>query len=278
MKNSSEMRKRSFRIELTYRGDGFSGWQIQRDKRTVQGVLMEKLLKLFENKPSVLAAGRTDAGVHALHQVIRVRGQTSLEPLSIKKALNGMLPPEIRVINVEEVDEGFHPLKVKGKIYGYFIYTGELLPPFLIPYFYHLRKKPDFHLLSLCAEAVKGRRDFSAFMNMGSSVRNTVREVFLSEWLKEGNFFIYIIGADGFLKQMVRILTGTMIDVASGRMRYEEFKELLEGGERKRAGRTAPPHALFLLRVFYEDSPLEWWEKKREEFLNLLKFLELLYL
>ncbi len=271
------MKVKIFKARISYSGKDFYGWQIQPGRRTVQGVLLEALSKLFKGKVSVISAGRTDTGVHALNQVIRIKGETSLESSTLKRALNSILPPDIRVLDVEIVDKDFHPLRTRGKVYGYLIYKGEVLSPFLSPYFYHIKSDLDYECLSRCAEILKGTHDFSAFRNTGSNVKTTERNVFISEWLKEGDFLFYVIGADGFLKQMVRIIVGTMLDLARGKMNMETFEKLLKGERREKAGKTALPHFLFLIKVFYDEDPLEWWNEERNKLRAFLKILNELF-
>jgi len=267
------MSEKIFKVRISYTGKNFSGWQVQPEKRTVQGVLMDALSRLFKGRVKVMAAGRTDTGVHALNQVIRIKGETSLEPSVLKKALNSILPSDIRVLEVEMMEKVFNPLKNRGKIYAYFIYTGDVISPFLSPYFYHIKRELDYEILSKSAEILKGTHDFSAFRNRGSNVKNTKRNVFISEWLRAGNFWAYVIGADGFLKQMVRVIVGTMLDLSMGKIDISHFKNLLKGEKREMAGRTAPPHALFLWKVFFEEEPVKWWEEKRVRFVEFLGLL-----
>jgi len=273
----SEMKEKIFKARISYVGKGFSGWQVQPQKRTVQGVLIEALSKLFKGKVSVVSAGRTDTGVHALNQVIRIKGETSLEPSSLKKALNSILPEDIRILEIEPADKNFHPIRNRGKVYAYFIYTGDAISPFLSPYFYHIRRNLNYEILSKSAEILRGAHDFSAFRNRGSNVKNTTRNVFISEWLRAGNFWVYVIGADGFLKQMVRIIVGTMLDVSRGKIDYQFLETLLRGEKRESAGKTAPPHALFLLKVFYEEDPIKWWEEEKIKFLKIFESLNELF-
>jgi tRNA pseudouridine38-40 synthase len=269
-----EMNEKTFKARISYTGEKFSGWQVQPEKRTVQGVLLEVLSKLFKGKVKVIAAGRTDTGVHALNQIIKIRGETSLDPSVLKKALNSLLPRDIRVLEIEAVDKSFNPLRNRGKIYAYFIYTGEIISPFLSSYFYHLKRSLDYEILSLSAEIVKGIHDFSAFRNRGSNVKGTKRNVFISEWLRSGDFWVYVIGADGFLKQMVRVIVGTMLDLSMGKIDISYFENLLRGEKRERAGKTAPPHGLFLLKVFYEEDPIKWWEERKVKFMEFLELLK----
>jgi tRNA pseudouridine38-40 synthase len=267
------MKEKIFKARVSYTGKDFFGWQVQPGKRTVQGVLTEALSRLFKGKVRVMAAGRTDTGVHALSQVIGIKGETSLEPSSLKKALNSILPEDIRVLEIEMVDKKFHPIKSRGKIYAYFIYTGEVISPFLSSYFYHIKGDLDYETLSSSAEILKGIHDFSAFRNRGSNVKSTKRNVFISEWLRSGDLWVYVIGADGFLKQMVRVIVGTMLDLSRGKIDISYFENLLRGEKRERAGKTAPPHALFLLRVFYEEDPVKWWEEEKPKFLQFIEIL-----
>lgn len=262
-------------IELTYRGEEFQGWQIQKNALTVQGILKDTLERICGGKVSVKGAGRTDAGVHALQQFALIKGEIKHLPETLIRALNGNLPDSIRVINIREVDEQFDPLKsAKAKVYTYLMWKGETFPPFLKGLAFHLKYRVDEDIMERCAKLINGERDFASFMNRGSSVKNTVRKVFFSEFISTEKFLLYAICANGFLKQMVRTLVGTMIDAGRGKIDVETFQNLFTKPDRKKAGKTAPPHGLYLTRIFYDGSPIEWWRQNKNVIYELLKSLE----
>lgn len=266
---------RNLLLELTYRGDQFSGWQIQRNTVTVQGVLKETLERICGKSISIKGASRTDTGVHAIQQFAVVKGEITHTPDTLMKALNGNLPESIRILSIREVDNNFDPLKsAKAKVYIYFLWKGTTMPPLLKGMVFHLKHRVDERIMMRCARLITGEKDFASFMNKGGSAKTTVRKVFFSEWLSTEKFLAYSICANGFLKQMVRILVGTMIDVGRGKISEDAFRNLFEKQSRNKAGKTAPPYGLYLTKIFYKGSPNWWWRKERKELIEFMKKLE----
>jgi tRNA pseudouridine38-40 synthase len=221
----------------------------------VQG-LLEAALAPFEGGPvSVQGAGRTDAGVHAIAQVASVRLTAAHPAAAIQRGLNAVLPPSVRVLLVEDAPPGFHArFDSSGKVYEYRIVNAPLLPPFLARYAWHVPQPLDLAAMRQGAGALLGRHDFAAFQGRGGPIRSTVRTLESIDWRGGPGAdppLVVTLTSDGFLRHMVRNIVGTLVDVGAGRWPAAAMAEILASGDRVRAGRTAPPQGLFLLRVRY---------------------------
>jgi tRNA pseudouridine38-40 synthase len=259
--------KRTLKLTVQYDGTELVGWQRQSKGTSVQG-LLEEALAAFEGEPvTVHGAGRTDAGVHALAQVASVSLTTTHGTHAIQRGLNAALPPSVRVVSVEEARPGFHArFDASGKVYEYRIVNAPWLSPFLARYAWHVPQPLDVDAMRDAAGSLVGRHDFAAFQGTRSSVRNTIRTVESIEWRVGASPpvlagaagpaggdapLVLTLTADGFLRHMVRIVVGTLVDVGMGRWPAGSVEEMLASGDRVRAGRTAPAHGLFLVRVRY---------------------------
>lgn len=252
MKNEAAPTRRKYRAIVQYVGTRYSGWQIQPNVRTVQGVLRETLSRLAGRPVTVVGASRTDSGVHALGQVVHFFFPQKESIPDLRRALNALLPRDIRVMRLGEVDAGFHAQKhALKKRYEYRIFTGEVVPPFLHARVCHLSASLDFEAMGEAATMLRGRHDFSSFAAAASRVRSHTRTVFLSEFHRRGHSLTYRVEADGFLHHMVRNFAGTLIEVGLGKRRAGDFPALLEARDRKQAGPTAPPEGLYLVRIWY---------------------------
>lgn len=246
---------RNLKLTLAYDGTEFVGWQRQAAGVSIQG-LLEDALKPFEGEPvTVHGAGRTDAGVHALAQVASVRLTATIEPATLARALNAVLPAAVRVLDVEEVPDDFHArFSATGKTYEYRIVNAPFVSPFLYRYVWHIGPRLDVAAMGAAAEPLRGRHDFSAFQGAGSDVHTSERTVHRIEW--DGDSapdrpLVFRIAGDGFLRHMVRNVVGTLVEVGLGRWPAAAVTEILASRDRSRAGTTAPPHGLFLVRVLY---------------------------
>lgn len=243
---------RTIKITLAYDGTRFVGWQRQAGGASIQGLLEEALTRLEGAPIAVHGAGRTDAGVHAEGQVASARIGFRHECATVLRALNAMLPPDIRVGAVEDAAEGFHArFSARRKAYRYRIANVPVANPFARGYAWHIPEPLDAAAMQEAAAALIGRHDFAAFQSSGSTVATTVRTIDRSDVLRLGPELHYQVAGDGFLRHMVRAIVGTLVEVGRGARRPADVAALLDGGTRAGAGPTAPAHGLTLVAVEY---------------------------
>ena len=247
------------KLTIAYDGSGFVGWQRQLTGPSVQQVIEDALLPLDASGPIVTAAGRTDAGVHALAQVVSVSLQRDMATDAVVRAMNMRLPPSVRVLAAETVEPGFHArFCAVAKTYRYRLWNAEVLSPFERPYVWHVPGPPlDVHAMSDAATRLVGTHDFAAFQAMGSDVETTVRTVFASSVSARDKplrdpLITYEVRGDGFLRHMVRAIVGTLVEIGRGRQSPAWVDEVLASCAREMAGRTAPAAGLFLVGVDYD--------------------------
>jgi tRNA pseudouridine38-40 synthase len=248
-----QRRVRTLKLVVEYDGSDYLGWQVQPRGPTIQGVLEEKIALLTGQRTPVTASGRTDAGVHALNQVAHLRTESQLEVGSFQKALNRLLPPDILIKKIEEVEEGFHARKdARSKLYVYRILNRPLRSPFHRTTAWHIPQNLDLPEMKRATEHLLGEHDFSAFRSVGSPTRTAVRRVLRAEWMRGRDGVLrFEIEATGFLKQMVRAIVGTLVEVGKGKKSATEFQGIMESKDRKKAGPTAPARGLFLKEIRY---------------------------
>ncbi|MEI8371880.1 MAG: tRNA pseudouridine(38-40) synthase TruA [Planctomycetota bacterium] len=248
---------RTIKLTLAYDGTDFAGWQIQPGSRTVQATLEETIGKITSVRPSTLASGRTDAGVHALGQVVSFRTESRLSAEVLQRALNAKLPRSMAVLDAADVHDGFQVIRdALRKRYRYVIYNGPIRDIFSLRYAWHYaRGQLDADAMQRAAVSLVGTHDFSSFETSGSPRKTSIRTVhdLRIERGRGGQEHLVTleIEADGFLYNMVRTIVGTLVDV--GRGARPEFwpGEVLKAMDRRRAGQTAPPQGLFLVNVEY---------------------------
>ncbi len=239
-------------LKIAYKGTNFCGWQVQPEKPTVQAIVQNAIEEAFSAKVSLTGCSRTDSGVHARGFVALASGDIPEMPFdSIPLAINTKLPEGIVVLKALKAPENFHPrYDAIGKEYVYYIRNSRLRNPFSDDTEWLFPKHIDETLAnSICQEFV-GKRDFKAFMAAGSKITDTVREIKYFNAKREGDTVIFTVAADGFLYNMVRIMVGTVAEIASGG-KSKPIEEIIKSGERANAGITAPAKGLFLNRVFY---------------------------
>ena len=243
---------RNIKLTIEYDGTNFSGWQIQKDKRTIEEELETALAKILKEEVKVIGSGRTDAGVHAMGQVANFKTDKTIKPEELQAALNTMLPYDIVVLNVEDVDESFNArISAKAKHYRYVINNAKFPSALNANREYHYKYFLDTEAMQLAANDLKGKHDFKAFMAAGSTVKDTEREIYDIQVARLGNRVIIDVVGNGFLYNMVRIIAGTLIDVGSGKLDICVIKNMIETGDRNLGGRTVAPEGLFLVNVAY---------------------------
>ena len=249
---------RNLKLILAYDGSEFSGWQVQPDITTVQGTLASAIGRLTGENVLPQGSGRTDAGVHALAQVVTFVTESSVPTENFVKALNDLLPASIRVLSVEEMPAAFHARhSTKAKTYRYRIYRGPICPPFLARYVWHYPYPLDEEAMARGAGLVVGEKDFTSFAAVDpergkdGEVVSNVRTIFRSDWSRDGEEFVYTVRGSGFLHHMVRNLVGTFILVGRGTLETEDMTRILAAKDRSAAGATAPGAGLYLVSVEY---------------------------
>jgi tRNA pseudouridine38-40 synthase len=259
------------KLTLSYDGSTYAGWQRQSNGRSIQGLIEEALSRIDGAPVMVAGAGRTDAGVHALGQVASARVATTLDSARLKRALNAILPPDVRVVSVDDASEQFHArFSASGKTYEYWIWQGDVLPPLLRTSCWHIPRALDVAAMDAAARLLEGRHDFRAFQGARSGVKTSVRTIWSarvaagtarSAWVASpfdsacedtgGHPVVVRLEADGFLRHMVRAVVGTLVEVGDHRREISSIPALLDRADRREAGPTAPPHGLVLVRVDY---------------------------
>lgn len=260
-------------MELCYDGSRYSGWQgqpEQREVRTIQGELERAIREVTGEQVTVVASGRTDAGVHALYQVASFYVVTRLSAEILRRAVNASLPHAIQIYRMREVWPGFHPIRdVVRKRYRYLLSDTKPFVPFWSNYVWQVLKPVDVGRMAEAGAYLLGRHDFAAFQTVGSPRKTTVRTVFdlavriedcpfpgpLPAGLPRPRLISVEVEADGFLYNMVRAIAGTLVAIGQSRKGFESaerMKAILESGDRSQAGPTAPAHGLFMVKVEYD--------------------------
>jgi len=248
-------------LKIKYLGTDFCGYQVQKERRTVQGELNRAAKELFSYDCDITGCSRTDSGVHANCFCVTVakKGEndieTDIDVSKIPRAMSAHLPDDIAVVSASLVDSDFHPrYDVKYKEYIYRIYNGNVRDPFEMGRSLYVPQTLDgeaVERMNRAAAHFVGKKDFSAFMAQGSTVESTVRNVIYAEVSREGDIITFKVAADGFLYNMVRIMAGTLISVGLGRTDESEIPEIISSCNRERAGMTAAAHGLYLNKVIY---------------------------
>ncbi|HOE17944.1 MAG TPA: tRNA pseudouridine(38-40) synthase TruA [Syntrophorhabdaceae bacterium] len=243
---------RNIALVIEYDGSDYHGWQCQPNGITVEEVLRGAVARILDHDVKVYAGGRTDAGVHALGQVVNFHTAKDIPLESLKKGLNSMLPEDIGVKAALEVDQSFHArYSARSKVYSYTIANAPFHSPFHFRYSWHIPYAIDSRAMDEAIKSIKGEHDFSAFKKRDEIYRSTVRNVLLAGVKKRGEFVYIIIEAMGFLRYMIRNIVGTLVLVGKGKLQREDFVAILESKDRVNAGPTAPAKGLFLRRIRY---------------------------
>ena len=239
-------------LTISYDGTNYSGWQKQKNAMTVQGKFDKACSTLFKTDVESIGASRTDAGVHALGQRAVIDVDTSIPAEKIPLALNPLLPDDIVVTHAEEVGADFNPrFKALKKTYEYSIYNAPFRNPLYRNYSEYVRYELDLDSMRTACEAFVGEHDFRAFCASGNSSKTTVRTIYSLDVEKDGDFIKIRVTGNGFLYNMVRIIAGTLIYVGEGRIAPDNLPEIIASGDRRKAGKTAGPSGLVLVKIMY---------------------------
>jgi tRNA pseudouridine38-40 synthase len=247
---------RRIRLKVSYDGTAYAGWQVQPDQRTIQGEMERVLAEIEGRMVKVIGSGRTDAGVHAMEQVAAFDLENPIPAENLRRAVNRLLPRDIRVFDVRETHPDFHPRHhATAKTYRYTIWRAEICPPMRRLYVAHFPYPLDEAAMVRIAPLFEGRHDFSAFAaadEKDALGHSKVRTVFSSSIRREGEELVYSVRGSGFLKHMVRMMVGTLVEVGKGNVDEPEFLARLEPGFAGKAGRAMPASGLCLISVEYE--------------------------
>jgi tRNA pseudouridine38-40 synthase len=247
-----------FKLIIAYDGTGYSGWQVQPNGVTIQQLLEEAWHEVTGESVRIMASGRTDAGVHAEGQVCSVESATSLDCLTLERALNASCPDNISILQVDFADAGFHAIRdAVQKTYRYQIQFGRIRDPLQCQWRWFIPSLVDVAGLEQAARLLEGEHDFASFQASGSDRKTTIRNVSqirVNQWQRSVFGYLDIeVTANGFLYNMVRNIVGTLVAVGQGKRQPEWVLQVLEQKDRTFAGPTAPAHGLFLVRVDYHE-------------------------
>ena len=243
---------RNYKFEIAYDGSRYFGWERQPDQQTIQGKIEDVLSRMCDAKVELIGAGRTDAGVHARAMIANAHMETGLSTEEIRDYMNHYLPDDISVIEVREASERFHArYNALGKLYTYTCYVGKTKPVFNRKYVTVLEGVPDVEKMRQAAEYLTGTHDFKSFCANPRMKKSTVRCVDRIEIMLRKDWLTLSFHGNGFLQNMVRIMTGTLLEVGFGRMEPERVGEILEMKDRKEAGPTIAARGLCLMKVDY---------------------------
>lgn len=245
---------RNIKITMEYDGSRYNGWQkLGNTENTIQSKLEKVLSKMTNEKIEIVASGRTDAGVHALEQVVNFKTRTNMTTKEIRSYCNQYLPNDIVVKIAEEVTDKFHArYNAKAKKYLYRIRIGAIPTVFDRKYTYYVPNYLDIEAMKKASKLFLGEHDFKAFSSVKSKKKSTVREIFDIDITKEEKEIHIMLHGKGFLHNMARIMVGTLIEIGEGKREPSSIKDIFESKVRENAGVTAPAQGLFLYQVFYD--------------------------
>ena len=244
---------RNIRLTIEYDGKDFNGWQKQPNKLNIQGEIEKAIFNIMHEEVDLIGSGRTDAGVHSLGQVANFKVNSDFPIEKIPIALNSQLKNSIVIKKAEEVDERFHSrYNAKNKTYRYIINNSRTGTAIYRNLEYCYPIELDVEKMKEAAKYFVGEHDFKAFKSSGTSGKNSVRTIYNAQVRKEGERIFIELTGNGFLYNMVRIISGTLLDVGLGKIKPEDIKEIIEKKDRQNAGKTLPAHGLYLVKVEYK--------------------------
>ena len=244
---------RNIRLTIEYDGKNFNGWQKQPNKLNIQGNLEKVISDLTKEEIEIIGSGRTDAGVHALGQVANFKTNSNIPIEKFAIAINSRIKQSIRIKKAEEVDERFHSrYNCKRKTYRYIINTSETGSAIYRNLEYNIKMQLDVKKMQEAVKFFIGEHDFSAFKSSGTSSKSSVRTIYNAKVEQDGERIIIELTGNGFLYNMVRIISGTLVEVGLNKIKPEDITKIIESKNRQNAGKTLPPCGLYLVSVEYE--------------------------
>ena len=243
---------RNIMLKIEYDGKDFNGWQKQPTKLNIQGEIERAIKDITGEEVDLIASGRTDAGVHSLGQVANFKTNSNIPVEKFPIALNTKLKRSIRILEAKEVEERFHSrYNCKKKTYRYIINNSENGTAIYRDLEYNFSQKLDVEKMNQAVKKFIGEHDFKGFKASGTSSKSSVRIIYEAKVYKEGERIIIELTGNGFLYNMVRIISGTLVDVGIDKIKVEDIEDIINSGERERAGKTLPPQGLYLVKVEY---------------------------
>ena len=243
---------RNIKLIIEYMGKSFNGWQKQPDKLNIQGEIEEAIYEITGERVNLIASGRTDAGVHSLGQTANFKIENNIPIEKIAIAINSKLKKSIVIRSAEEVDERFHSrYNVISKKYRYIINNSQFGSAVYRDLEYNFPIKLNVNKMREAAKFFEGEHDFAAFKASGTSSKSSVRTIYNAEIIEDGERIKIELTGNGFLYNMVRIISGTLLDVGLEKLDPNKIPEIIESKDRKNAGKTLPPHGLYLVEVNY---------------------------
>ena len=243
---------RNIRLTIAFEGTAYHGWQVQPGAPTLQGLITDTIRRITGESVTLTGSGRTDAGTHARALVANFLTKSRISPGQFVRALNGLLPRDVRILSARQVPREFHARRnAVSKTYRYQIYLGSILSPHLAREYFHYPYGVDLSKMQAAARLFAGEHDFASFAKTNPSYSSTVRRIFRCELKKHGNRLFLTVQGNGFLQHMVRNMAGTLLEVGRGSISLDAFRGLFVKRDRTLAGFTAPAHGLVLLRVRY---------------------------
>ncbi len=243
---------RNIKLTIEYDGKDFNGWQKQPDKLNIQGEIEKAIFLVTKEEVELFGSGRTDAGVHAVGQVANFKTNSKIPTEKLTYAINSKLKKSIRIKEAKQVSMNFHSrYNCKEKTYRYIINNSEQGTAINRNLEYHISNPLNIEAMKKAVSYFKGEHDFKAFKASGTSSKSSIRTIYKAKLKKEKERIIIELTGNGFLYNMVRIISGTLVDVGLGKIDPDKIPEIIESKDRKKAGKTLPPYGLYLLRVKY---------------------------
>lgn len=250
--DSRENGNRNIKLIIEYDGTGYHGWQSQNNASAVQDIVNDAVSKVVCHPVNLTGASRTDAGVHAVGQVVNFFTSSSIPVEKIPFAVNAYLPDDIVVKGAVVVSDSFHSrFSTKGKRYRYIINNSKFPSALMRNREYFCPYNLDRDLMRIAAQVFVGEHDFKGFMAVGGQAKDTVRTIFEADIKTEQDRIVFEVRGNGFLYNMVRIMAGTLIDIGRGKLSIEDLHRVMNDGDRSKAGMTVPPQGLYLVEVYY---------------------------